>query len=289
MSKENDRLLELIGSGDTLQAVNRLFAEEPGSDGRLALNRALYTGGEAGSEEIRAADAEHRALLAGQGAEAQTTTLYNLGCFALSQDDVMEARLRFSEVLEREPQHTMARHNLAYAHELLAETDDAHREYQGVLAQNPASPLTRLNLAQLALQEGDAESALRDLEALHRDAPANMGLLLYLCRGLLQRGGAADLRRVLELLEGNAAAERYVDLQECRAYALYQQEDFEQAESAFRKLLDGDPDNAFALAGMIKVLAQRGDFAGMRSYLERYQARNPSESGAELLSDLAGA
>jgi tetratricopeptide (TPR) repeat protein len=288
MSKENDRLLELIGKGDTLQALNRLYSADPGSDARLAINRALYgPGGEEHGERIREAEQRHRASLGGLSDGDRVTTLYNLGCFALSQDDVVEARLRFAEVLELHPQHLMAHHNLAYAHELLAETDEARREYQAVLDQNPACALSRLNLAQLALQEGDYASGLSALEALHGEDPGNMGLLLYLCRGLLLRGESADFRRVLELVDSEA--ERYVDLQECRAYAQYLLEDLDGAERTFQQLLEAGADNVFALAGMVKVLGQRGDFAGVRAYMKRYQAVNPSESGAELLSELAGA
>ena len=41
MSSENDRLLALIGKGDTLQALNVVYTGEGGGS-RLALNRALY-------------------------------------------------------------------------------------------------------------------------------------------------------------------------------------------------------------------------------------------------------
>ncbi len=289
MSTENDRLLDLIGKGDTLQALNLLYKESGHTDARLAVNRALYgASGDAHDDAIAAALARQQAGLNALDERGRATALYNLGCFALNQDDVVEARIRFAEVLELEPQHLMARHNLAYAHELLAETDDARREYRAVLAQNPACALTRLNLAQLQLQEGDVAGGLAELEALHRTDPDNMGVLLYLCRGLLQRGSEADLRSVLERLEGSADARRYVDLQECRAYALYQLGDLDAAEPAFRALLETSADNLFAISGMIKVLGQRGDYTAMKPYVERRKALDPSDAVAALLSDLAG-
>jgi tetratricopeptide (TPR) repeat protein len=287
MSTANDRLLELIAKGDSLQALNLL--QSGGADALLGVNRALYGPlSEANGARVRDQDRQHRAQVSAVQGEAQVTALYNLGCFALMQDDVLEARLRFTEVLEQEPQHLMARHNLAYAHELLAETDDARREYQAVLDQNPDCVLTRLNLAQLALQEGDYGSGLEDLEALHAADPANMGVLLYLCRGLLERGEPADLARVLQLLGQSAAAARYVDLQECRAYALFRQEDMEGAEAAFRQLLESDGDNLFALTGLIKVLVQRNELKALKPYVERCQALAPSDAMAGLLEDLAG-
>jgi tetratricopeptide (TPR) repeat protein len=290
MSTDNDRLLELISKGDTLQTLHLLFADGAPGGARLELNRALYgPASEAHDARLRAADQQHRTRVGSLSGPEHVTALYNLGCFALSQDDVMEARVRFAEALELDPQHLMARHNLAYAHELLAETDDARREYQAVLAQNPDCVLTRLNLAQLALAEGDYEGGLAHLDALHRQDPGNMGLLLYLCRGLLLRGSPPDLERVLALLQEARDTERYVDLQECRAYAQYLLGDLEAAETAFRQLLEASPDNLFALTGMLKVLGQHGRPEDVRPYAERYQALHPSEAIAAVLKDLTGA
>jgi tetratricopeptide (TPR) repeat protein len=290
MSADNDRLLERIGAGDTLRALSLLQPESGNGDPRLALNRALYgAGGEEDEERIRAADQQHRAALSqAQGAE-RATLLYNLGCFALRQDDVVEARMRFGEVLELEPGHLMARHNLACAAELLAETEEARREYRAVLAQNPHAALSRLNLAQLALQDGEYEEGLEHLETLVTEQSGNMGVLLYLCRGLILRGSAADLERVLSLVGPGSEAERYVDLQECRAFALFQLGDLEDAEAAFQALLDSDADNAFALAGMIKLLGQRGDFDALHAYAERLHAVAPGDATAKLIQELESA
>lgn len=289
MTTENDRLLERVTQGDTLQALNLLHAGTGEGDSRLALNRALYGPlSDEHGERIREAEQAHRERLAELAPAEKVAALYNLGCFALMQDDVLEARLRFDEVLELEPGHLMARHNLAYAHELMAEVDEARREYEAVLAAHPDCGLSRLNLAQLKLAEGDHEGGLADLEAMHGQDPANMGVLLYLCRGLLLRGGNADLQRVLELLSATAEADTFVDLQECRAYAQYLLGDLEAAERSFAHLLESSEDNLFALAGMIKVLGQRSDFDGLRPYAERYEALAANESIAALLAELRG-
>lgn len=288
MSTDNDHLLELIGKGDTLRALNQLYTDSAPTGGRLALNRALYgAAGDGGEGLLDTALETQRARLGTLDERDRATAIFNLGCIALSQDDVDEAILRFGEVLEMEPQHVMARHNLAYAHELMAETDEARREYEAVLAQNPASALTRLNLAQLKLQGGDVEAGVADLEALHRSDGDNMGVLLYLCRGLLERGGEDDLRAVLERLEASAEAMRYVDLQECRAFALFQLGDLDGAEQAFRQLLETSADNLFAITGMLKVLGQRNDYKGMKPFAERHQALDASDAGAAMLTDLA--
>jgi len=289
MSTENDRLLELIGKGDTLQALHLLVNAGSSEGARLAVNRALYgAAGNGSGDTIDSAREQSQSGLNALNERDKATALFNLGCFSLHQDDVQEARIRFAEVLELEPQHIMARHNLAYAQELLAETADARREYQAVLAQNPDMVLTRLNLAQLQLQEGDVEGGVAELEALNDADPANMGVLLYLCRGLVQRGSEADMRTVLERLAASSDAGRYVDLQECRAYALFQLGETDAAEAAFRELLEASADNLFAITGMIKVLGQRGDYEGMKAYVGQRQALDPAEAVGALQADLAG-
>lgn len=285
MSNDNDRLLALIATGDTLQAIHQLQAEA--GDEATALNRALYTPmGEEDAERVRAADQQSREALRNAQGDDLDTALYTLGCLALAQDDIVEARLRFAEVLERNPGHVMARHNLAYAHELLAETDEARREYEAVLAQNGDCTLTRLNLAQLLMQEGDTGTALADMDALNSRNPANMGVLLYFARGLLQRGRPEDVERALELVEMTPDALDFLELQECRAYALLRLERLDEAEQAFGELLAADEHNTFAITGMLKVLAERADFASMRPYAERLAALLPGESVSSLLTEL---
>ncbi len=285
MSIDNDGLLALICRGNTLEALADAAGATDGG-ARLAINRAMYGPTTAeGQALIQREEANHRDALGSADDAERALMLYNLGCFALAQDDVLEARLRFSEVLELQPDHPMARHNLAYAHELLAETEDARAQYNAVLAQNPDCALSCLNLAQLDLAEGDYEQGLAALEGLHVEQPENMGLLLYLCRGLLMRATSEDLERVVALTAAGDAG-RYLDLSECRAYALYLLGDLEQAEAAFRQLLEDGADNAFALAGIVKVLGQRGDFKAALPYVERYAAQNPSEAAAALLAEL---
>lgn len=287
MTAENDRFLERYLKGDTLNGLNLLLDESGGGSLRFALNRAMYgPADDAGAEQIREQESAHLARLSGLSDDEKATALYNLGCFALVQDDVLAAQMRFAEALRVDPDNLMARHNLAYAHELLAETAEAQEEYEAILARNPGSVLTRLNLAQLKLQAGDYEQALDDLQALHSQDPDNAGVLLYLCRGLLLRGTGADIDQVLELVNNAPDAQRYVDLQECRAYALYLQGDADAAELEFNKLLENDAENLFARLGLIKIFAQRGDFATLATHVEQLQARNPSDEMTELLAQL---
>lgn len=286
---DNDAFLQQLAQGNTLSALNRLFtAGDGGGSEPMGLNRQLYgPPDEAAAEDLADVQARYLEQLSSAPEVRQAVLLYNLGCIALQQDEVSDARLRFSEVLELEPDHVMARHNLAYACELLAEFEEAEREYETVLAQNPELALSRLNLALLRQQTGDYEAALHELQALYNAEPENEGLLLYLCRALLTRGTTQDIEEVLELLETYPDTERYSDLRECRAYGLYLLGETDEAERSFTALLEENEASAFARMGLIKTLAARGDFRGLEPHARRYHELNPTEETAALLEALA--
>ena len=288
MSAENDRFLELISSGNTLAALNHLSGSaDSGASKRISLNYAMY--GPVNEDNLAGIREEETRLLEIvdelEGRE-RADTLYNLGCFALVQDDILGAKVRFSEAVKQDPDNIMARHNLAYSQELLAETTEARAEYENIIARNPDSLLTRINLAQLKLQEAEYEEALPDLERMWADHPGKMGILLFLCRGILQRATHDDIDRALSLLDGESESGSHPELLECRAYALSLGGDTEAADAIFNNLLEINPNNQFALMGIIKSLGISNDFESLQGYVERYYSLNPTEKMEELLSEL---
>ena len=278
----NDQLLEIIARGDTLSAVHYLVHQEVTDEGALALNKALYTHSENAHQVVEDARVRLHKMLPTLSGDLLATVLFNLGCIALSQDDVVEAVTRFQEVLELQPENTMARHNLAYSNELLAEFQEARADYERVLSENPTQVLTRLNLALLDLMETDYETGLNTLHELHAADPNNLGLTLYLCRGLLLRGTTHDLEEVHELTESTPGAQDFLDLRECRAHALYLLGDTEGADKAFSHLLEENPDSVFALTGRIKMLAIKNDFETLSEYVQRLHELSPMEDATGL-------
>ncbi len=283
-----DSALELMAKGDTLEGQKRLFSGALAQDDPLTrLNRCLYgTGREEGHDPIE--DEQERLLerLPQTRGAAQAVLLYNLGCIALHGDDILDAKQRFAEVLKLDSGNRFARHNLAYANELLAEYEPAKAQYSAVLEQDPGFVLSRMNLALLRLQLGEVERGLEELRALRQQHPRNMGVLLYLCRSLLAGGARDDAQAVLDLLERRRDWEEYLDLRECHAFALYLLDKGAAAESAFRGLVEANGDNLFARLGLIKVLASRGNFQELGEQLERYQALHPPESVQPILDDV---
>ncbi|HEX7926561.1 MAG TPA: tetratricopeptide repeat protein, partial [bacterium] len=165
----SDSALEMMATADTLEGQKRLFAGAVDPNDRLArLNRCLY--GPPGGDDALIEDEQERLLerLPKATGSTQATLLYNLGCIALYNDDIQDARQRFAEVLKLDGANRFARHNLAYANELLAEYDQAKTQYNAVVAQDPGMVLSRMNLALLRLQLGEVDLALDDLRALHK-------------------------------------------------------------------------------------------------------------------------
>ncbi len=287
---QNEQILDLITAGDTLLGQKRLFAPTPSGDtaadhALAALNRALLTApSEAHAELVQQAKDEHLALLPSAYGSELALLHFNLGCFALYQDDVQEAQARFSEVLKLDPDNRYAAHNLAYTCELMAELPDARARYERIAGGPQALALSRLNQALVRGEEGDAQGSVAALRALYGQDPRNMGLLLYLCRALLAGKTREGAQEVVELLKGRKEWAEFLDLCECRAYALHVLGRTDEAEGAFRELLAASADSLFARLGLIKTLAARGDFQALKQELERYQDLNPPENLAPVLA-----
>jgi len=119
---------------------------------------------------------------------------------------------------------------------------------------------------------------------LYQSGPHNMGLLLYLCRELLAGKTKEGAQEVVDLLDRRKEWLEFLDLWECRAYALYLLNQTNEAESAFRELLTASPESLFARLGLIKSLAARGSFNELKQELERYASLNPPEDLGAVLA-----
>jgi tetratricopeptide (TPR) repeat protein len=285
MTRDNDQFLESIIKGNILGGLELLYAEGDGSPSEpLALNRLLYGNMEEGQLDIvREKETSLAGKLSALEDSEKALAYYNLGCFSLVQDDVVSSKDRFAQAVELSPPDLMARHNLAYAHELLAEIEEARGHYQIIQEQMPDCAITRLNLAQLSLQEGDTDAALNELQGLYDRDTGNKGLLLFLCRALLTRAEPEDVEKANQLLGVIPGLKQYPDLYECLAYAMYLSGKYDEAEQAFSELLAENEENLFARLGMIRVLCEKSDFEGVEKHTERYEELNPNEKTRELL------
>jgi predicted Zn-dependent protease len=282
-------VLDLISSGDTLEALSQLYALGE-SDPLARLNRVLYTPDHANAEALLSEERERLlGVLSRSEGHPRAVVLYNLGCLALAEDEVVEARLYFRQALEQWPEYLPARHNLAHTSDLLAEEDEAEVLYDQVLGARPEMALSRLNLALIDLELGRRDKGMEGLRQLVAEQPRNPSLVLYLCRAILATGNPSDAAEVPDLLAGLGDWQRYPDLRECHAYASYLLNELAEAETAFRGLLDEDPNNQFARVGLMRILAGQEAWSDVASHAEALHAAAPTEQSANLVQRLTEA
>jgi predicted Zn-dependent protease len=288
MNTSESALARMI-QGNTLEAQEILRAAPARDSDPLArLNRFLYGADPAAGQAL---ESEKESLLARlpQSQDPEQAVLeYNAGCIALFQEDILEAKHRFEDVVARQPGNRLARHNLAYANELLAELDEAKAQYELVLAQDPQFHLSRLNLALLLLQEGDSEGAVAELRALAEEQPDNPGLALYLCRALLAQPTSESAKDALAVLDACPTWQQFAELRECHAFALFTAGRQDGAKGEFDELVQANPESLFARLGQIKILAAQGALQALAKLLKDYEALNPQQSVRGILDLVEG-
>ena len=273
MSETAD-FLDVLAQGDTLRvALLAAEAQHSRGDSCLAVNAALFAPGSSQADNrIQAEKMRHLELLADAEDRLRAIVLFNLGCFALHQDDILTAKLRFGEAARLRPDHHPSLHNLAHAHELMADFEDAKVELGRALNIKPDCALTKINLATIHLIEGETEAGLALLRELAAADPDNMGVALHLCRSLLERSGREEAEEARRLLEERPHSAHHPELLACRAYAAVLLEHWGEAEALFRELLETEPDSEFARMGLIKALASQEKFHELLEQLEHYRA-----------------
>ena len=285
---ENERVLDFISKGNTLEGLNLLFGHGGGGeDPLLRLNSALYSpSGRDFAEQVRQAEETHLERLHTRNDRERGLLLYNLGCFALYQDEIQTAKFRFDEAARLRPEMVQAYHNLGYARELMAEFEGAKAAYRRVLEARPDYALSRINLGQILIQEGQREEGLTELRLVVAGQPENIGAALYFCRAILSGGESEAAREVLELLRNRPDWLPFPDLKECLGFAHYLVGERQRAEEIFRELLSENDAHLFPRMGLIKILAAREAHGDLSTHAERYQQLSPSPGVAGLIAKL---
>lgn len=281
---------KLLSSGNTLE-VSRMARSHAGnrSNSSFAINAIIFSPEKGDAEgSLPEERARYLNLLADAPELIRAMLLYNLGCIALYNDDILAAKLRFGEAARLNPEHHPSLHNLAHAHELMADTEDARNELLRALNVNPGCALTRINLATVYFATGEREQGLNTLREVAAADPDNMGAALHLCHGLLEYGGQDGAWEARAVLEQRPVWRRYPELLACGAYACYLTQAWEEAEVLFRELLEQDQGSAFARMGMIKILAARENFEELLPHLERYQQFHPYPYVGHIIEKIRG-
>ncbi|MCZ6646139.1 MAG: tetratricopeptide repeat protein [SAR324 cluster bacterium] len=285
-----EEALEHLLQGNTVEARRLLATHADSTEEPCATTNAVLTTAvdDAGTMRIQEEKARHLNLLSQADGRERALLLYNLGCFALYQEDILTAKLRFGEAARLQPNHLPTLINLACAHELMADFDDAAAELERALMLDPASPLARLNRALLRNSMGETGEGIQALRILAAENEENPGIALHYCRALLSQPSAENGTEARELIERHPELMEHKELKECLAFACYRSGELEAAGQLFSELLAENESRLFPRMGLIKVLVAQDRFEEALPHLERYQEHAPSSEVDEVIAKVRG-
>ena len=127
-------------------------------------------------------------------------------------------------------------------------------------------------LGDLYFQKRDYSQAIREFNEVFNDDPENTQARQNLIAVYHKYGQVLDNQRrydqaITQLERGLALAPAHINLRLSLAYAYEHAKDFDSARGAFEAILELEPDNAQAKAGLVNLQIQRGnDFLNRKKY-----------------------
>jgi len=210
---------------------------------------------------------------------------YVKGLVAAKRGSLSEALDRFNEVLMVNPHHVRARLNRITLHLLAEDVQTALDDCDWLLMTYPNLLLAKLRRGEALIQHGIFDEAEREIRTVLQEQPENEVALTRLGACLLAQGRADEAFQplnnalnlnpdypegyyqramlYLEMGEADSAladfkttakiAPRHIDALLRVAAIYHEREDFQEAEVAWRKVLDADPDNKLGRARLDEV------------------------------------
>jgi len=220
---------------------------------------------------------------------------YLLGILLTPQDPVA-AEAALATACRLQPDDIPAQRRRADLLERLDRRDAARDIYQALLAKDADNAFARLGLGRVALHDGDITAAIEHLERAARALPDSRRAWSALARAYARADRTADAERAarvaasLDQQDDHAGASDPVYYQVLAAArhaegALRRSEMFrragrlDEALAAARRATELDPDNAYAWAGLGRILVQMGQYAAARDAAERAIDLNPNIAG----------
>jgi tetratricopeptide (TPR) repeat protein len=210
---------------------------------------------------------------------------YVKGLVAAKRGHLSEALDRFNEVLMTNPHHVRARLNRITLHLLAEDVQTALDDCDWLLMTYPTLLLAKLRRGEALIQHGIFDEAEREIRSVLQEQPENEVALTRLGACLLAQGRADEAFQplnnalnlnqeypegyyqramlYLEMGEADSAladfkmtaklSSKHVDALLRVAAIHHEREDLQDAEVAWRKVLDADPDNKLARARLDDV------------------------------------
>ncbi len=237
-----------------------------------AVGEALFFAALATGDTAKARDALDRI----RAAEGQTAIVGNLeGLFKLAQIDFPGAKATFTDLVQKYPDFTPARINLARVDVMMGDRPQAEKILVDVLARKPVAEPALSMMASDYIQSNRLQDAIGLLQRAHDAEPALTHLTVAL-GDLYIRAGTPQQALDLATAErgANAGSTDIMGLKAAAYLALGQKKD---ARATYAEILGNKPNMVGARRQLVALLIEAGDFESARSIITAGIAADPHD------------
>ncbi|HEX3575512.1 MAG TPA: XrtA/PEP-CTERM system TPR-repeat protein PrsT, partial [Rhodopila sp.] len=237
-----------------------------------AVSEALFFAALATGDTAKAGDA----LAKIQAAQGQTEIVGNLnGLFKLAQIDFAGAKAIFADLVQKYPDFTPAKINLARVDIMLGDRAAADKILNDVLAKQPAAEPALTMVVSGDVQQNKLQEAAGVLEQAHRADPSLTRVTVSLGDVYIRAGSAQKALDLASAEKGaNAASTDIMSLRAAAYLALGQKKD---ARDTYTEILKADSKIVGARRQLVALLIDAGDFESARNILTAGIAANPRD------------
>lgn len=200
-------------------------------------------------------------------AQGATEIVGNLeGLFKLAQIDFVGAKQVFSDLVQKYPDFTPAKINLARVNLMLGDKAAADRILGEVLAKQPnAEPALTMMVSGLS-QVNDYDGAAALLERAHKADPAQSRVTVSLGDTYIRAGAPQKALDLANAEKGTSATS--VDILSLKGAAFLAQGQKKDARTVYEEILKQDANVVGARRQLVALLIEAGEFEGARNVIQ---------------------
>jgi putative PEP-CTERM system TPR-repeat lipoprotein len=259
-----------MGMGDVDTAMGDLEHTLELAPKLPAVGEALFFAALATGDTTKAGDALTRI----RAAQGDTEIVGNLdGLFKLAQIDFPGAKTKFSDLVQKYPDFTPAKINLARVDIMMGDRPAAEKILSDVLAKQPTAEPAMSMMASSYVQSNRLQDATDLMERAHAAEPTQTRITVTL-GDLYIRGGTPQKALDLAAAEkgANATSNDIMSLKAAAYLALGQKKD---ARAVYTEILKNDSNVVGARRQLVALLIEAGDFESARNIVTAGIAASP--------------
>jgi cellulose synthase operon protein C len=259
-----------MGMGDVDTAMGDLEHTLELAPKLPAVGEALFFAALATGDTAKAGDALARI----RAAQGQTEIVGNLdGLFKLAQIDFPGAKATFIDLVQKYPDFTPAKINLARVDTMMGDKAEAEKILAGVLAKQPTAEPALSMMVSEDVQSNRLQDGIDRLERAHAADPTLTRVTVTLGDLYIRAGTPQKALDLVAAEKGtNASANDIMSLKAAAYLALGQKKD---ARDTYTEILKNDGNVVGARRQLVALLVEAGDFESARNIITAGIAANP--------------